>query len=74
MFPISQNHHFTSVFDKSNLLQVLLTGIHWNERTIHEEIQRRASFELTTDKILSEDGITNKAVHEITESSKIIKE
>jgi hypothetical protein len=42
--------------------------------TIHEEIERRASYEILTDQILAEGGINNKAVHEITESSKVIKE
>jgi hypothetical protein len=52
----------------------LLTGQQWSERTINEEIERRTNFELLIDQTLAEGGINKKAVHEITECSKTIKE
>ena len=74
IFPGSQNHQQSSVFDKSFLLNVLLSSKNWNDHSIEEEVQRRAMFELEADKLLAEGGINSKSVTEITETAKRIKE
>jgi len=49
MYPAAQNHDSTSIFDKSNLLQTLLTGMEWSEAAINEEVESRANYEILTD-------------------------
>ena len=62
------------MFDKSFLLNVLLSSNNWSDHAIEEEVQRRTMFELEADKLLAEGGINSKSVTEITETAKRIKE